>query len=128
MLKPKPVYKYDMEGNFLAGYDSINLAAKKNNLHFSGVRKAAKGDYSYSGNFIWSHEKHKKIKPALKSIYESSRSRFVAVVARKGNREIVFDSISEAARFIGCHRSAVSQIINKLSNMYTIYGWSIEKA
>jgi len=125
MPTPKPVYKYDLEGNLIAAYPSINLAAKRNDLIFSGVRKAAAGDYSYSGDFIFSHERHTKIQPVFKSRYEKMRHRFKKVIAKKDDREIEFESISECANFIGCHRSAISQILNPANNMKTIYGWEI---
>jgi hypothetical protein len=127
MPQPIPVFKYDLEGNLLAAYESINYAAKKNNLPFSCVRKAAAGTYSFSGVFVWSHERLTKMQPVFKSRYEKMRHRFKEIIAKKDEREIPFESISECARFIGCHRSAISQIINNSgkSNMKTIYGWTI---
>ena len=124
---PMPIYKYDLDGNLLAAYGSINIAAQKNNLLFSGIRGAANGQYSYSGGFIWSFERHTKIQPVFRSRYEKMRHRFRRIIAIKGDRKLEFDSISEAANFIGCHRSAISQIINKSGkgNFKTIYGWTI---
>jgi hypothetical protein len=130
MPQPIPVYKYDLDGNLLAAYESINFAAKKNKLSFSCVRKAAAGDYSFSGEFVWSHIRTTKLQPVFKSRYEKMRHRFKNIIAKKDDREIPFDSISECARFIGCHRSAISQIINNSGkgNMKTIYGWTINTA
>lgn len=127
MPQPKPVYKYDLDGNFLAAYDSISIAAKRNNRQFSSVRKAAKGDYSFTGDYIFSHVRRAKIEPVFKSKYETMRKRFRKVIAQKDSRVVEFESVSEAARFIGCHRSAISQIINNSAknNFKTIYGWSV---
>lgn len=123
----KTVYKYDFKGNFLTSYDSINLAAKKNNIPVTCVREAAMCNKIF-GCHAWSYEKHSKIIPVQpKSKYEESRKLFKSVLAKKDDREIEFESISECANFIGCHRSAISQIINPSSNMKTIYGWSVQQ-
>ncbi len=122
----KTVYKYDLKGNFLTDYDSINLAARKNNIPVTCLRTAAISNKIFGG-YAWSYEKKTKINPIeQKSKYEESRKLFKPVLAKKGNREIEFESISECATFIGCHRSAVSQIISNRPNMQTIYGWRIQ--
>ena len=38
MPQPKIVYKYDIKGNLLTNYDSINLAAKRNNMPVTCIR------------------------------------------------------------------------------------------
>jgi hypothetical protein len=124
---PKPVYQYDLDGNLLHAYYSINYAAQKTGLPFSCIRKAAAGDYGYSGDYVWSYERHTKIQPIFKSRYEKMRHRFKKIIATKGKRKLQFDSISEAANFIGCHRSAISQILNPDNNFRTIYGWEIQQ-
>lgn len=127
MPQPKIVYKYDIKGNLLTNYDSINLAAKRNNMPVTCIRKAAMQNKIFGG-FAWSYEKHSRIIPIeQKSKYEESRKLFKPVMAKKEDREIEFESISECATFIGCHRSAVSQIISNSTNMQSIFGWRIQQ-
>ncbi len=127
MPKSIKVFKYDLSGKFLAEYSSINEAAKQNDCNFSGVRHCVMGKYSQSGGYIWSNKKQKKVPPPANSRYEKMRHRFIRIKAAQKGRVFNFESISEAAKFIGCHRSAISQIINNSGNLRTIKGWKVSK-
>jgi len=119
MPEPKKTYKYDLQGKFLIEYDSINLAAKKNDMPVTCIREAANSNRVFR-NFMWSYQKHNKINPVVKKLFK-------AVVAHKGSRIIEFESVSECAKFIGCHRSSISQILSPASNMKSVYGWDIQQ-
>lgn len=123
MPKPIKVYKYSIEGKYLAEYASLNLAGKKNNINYSGIAKCAKGIYQISGGYIWRFYKKKKIKVRLsENIFGQP------VMAKKGKRIVEFLSIQEAANFIGCHRSNISQTLHKHYNRKTVFGWIVKKA
>lgn len=47
------VNKYSFDGTFLESYESISLAAKKNNVRDSGIYQCCKHVYSNSGGYVW---------------------------------------------------------------------------
>ena len=127
MPESKRVYQYSIEGKFIAEFESINFAAKYTGCSFSGVRGCANGKYSQSCGYIWRYYYKPYILPELKTQYESMRKRFKRIKASKGDRILEFDSISEAANFIGCHRSAISQAISDSYSIKAIKGWSVRE-
>jgi len=120
------VYQYTLEGKFVAEFESINYAAKKTGNNFSGIRGCIEGKYSHSGGYVWRKFYSPKIYPEFKSgICEDIQ---VPVrIKKEGYDYLEFPSISDAARFIGCSRSSLSQVVNKLTNAIKIKGWSIER-
>lgn len=49
----KEVLQYDLEGNFIKEYPSINNAAKENKLDGSNIQRVCIGKYHTIGSFIW---------------------------------------------------------------------------
>lgn len=53
--KAKKVYQYDMNGNFIAEWESSYEAAKQNKLYASNIRNCCIGKNKTTGGFIWKH-------------------------------------------------------------------------
>ncbi len=51
----KPVYKFDMNGNFVHFYESLADAAKSINGHVSGIRMCINGKIKQTGGFRWKY-------------------------------------------------------------------------
>lgn len=61
--KSKPVYKYDMEGNFVCGYNSLTEAGKDVGVSRANIWEVASGKYKSSKGFQWEYYKKPKISP-----------------------------------------------------------------
>ena len=55
LKRNKPVYQFDLNGNFIKYYPSVTHAAKENNISKSGISKSCH-DYSKTcGGYFWSY-------------------------------------------------------------------------
>lgn len=50
---PIKVNQYDLDGNFIKSYSSINEASKNNHIDNKSIREVIKGRQRKAGNFIW---------------------------------------------------------------------------
>lgn len=50
------VVKYDLEGNYIAEYQSIKMAARENNIRDSNISKCCKGERKTAGKCIWKYK------------------------------------------------------------------------
>lgn len=57
--KRKPILQYDLEGNFIREWKSIQKASQKLQLHATLIVKCCKKSLNKTGGFIWKY-KHKK--------------------------------------------------------------------
>lgn len=55
----RKVYKYDLQGNFIEEFESINSAAKSVNKSFSNISLVCSGKQKTCGGYKWSYEKTK---------------------------------------------------------------------
>lgn len=51
--KTKPVYQYDLEGNFIKKWDRVGLVAKTLNTHPTAIHRCLTGKVKTSNGFIW---------------------------------------------------------------------------
>lgn len=49
------VSQFDLEGNFIATYESINTASRITNVNHTLIGYCCKGDYAHAGNYIWKY-------------------------------------------------------------------------
>ena len=66
-IKPLPnhrtkVYQFDLDGNFIKTYNSLEEASKKTNTSRTSISNCIKGNYKTANNYIWSKEKKINIK------------------------------------------------------------------
>ena len=54
--KGKPVYCYDMDGNFIKKYNSARIASEETNTNQSQINVCCSGRTRYSNNFQWFYE------------------------------------------------------------------------
>ena len=51
----KPVYQFDLNGNFIKCYESVTQAAKENNLSKQGISKSCNDWSKTCGGYFWSY-------------------------------------------------------------------------
>lgn len=52
----QPVYKYSLNGDFLARYDSLKDAAFEENIDFRLISRVTRGIGKTAGGFVWKRE------------------------------------------------------------------------
>lgn len=126
--KGKPVYCYDMDGNFIEKYNSARIASEETNTNQSQINVCCSGRTRYSNNFQWFYEyMGNKIEPINK--YENLYHRTVKVNQYDKNKVFIktWDTIKEASIAMGSTSS--SNILRCLSGEgKTAYGYIWEYA
>lgn len=126
--KGKPVYCYDMDGNFIKKYNSARIASEETNTNQSQINVCCSGRTRYSNNFQWFYEyMGNKIEPINK--YENLYHRTVKVNQYDKNKVFIktWDTIKEASIAMGSTSS--SNILRCLSGEgKTAYGYIWEYA
>lgn len=51
--RKKEVSQYDLNGNFLAKFNSVSVASKQTSISKSGIAKCCRGERKQSGGFLW---------------------------------------------------------------------------
>lgn len=99
----KNVIKYSIDGKFICEYTSIKLAAESELLDKSCVGKCCKRKINKCGNFIFRYKDDKDV-----SIPDSKVLRKVISIDINNN-ETEYNSLSEAAKSIGCKSTSTIQ-------------------
>jgi hypothetical protein len=117
--RSKWITQYDLNGKRVAAYPSIQEAANATGIDHSNISMAAKGKKMQMGGFVWRYGKGKK-KISTQFYHKrilSFRDSFLKPVTQydlKGNRLNSYSSFKEAAKFIGCSHSTISNaVLNK---------------
>lgn len=126
--KGKPVYCYDMDGNFIKKYDSARIASEEINTDQRKINACCSGRTRYSNNFQWFYKyMGNKIEPINK--YENLYHRTVKINQYDKNKVFIktWDTIKEASIAMGSKSS--SNILRCLSGEgKTAYGYIWEYA
>lgn len=113
----KTVYCYDLKGNFLKTYESLNEAERLTGVPNSNISKAARGERKKAGNFQWSYEKFDKIKPYIRTCIFKEKKVCNNKKVNQYNLENkllnTFNSIAEASRKTGVNKNSIGMVCNK---------------
>jgi hypothetical protein len=123
-VKRKIVYQYDLEGNFIAEFESITIAAKATKTNRTQLRLVCEGKYKTANNFLWSYNKSKKLKPYVKV---SHRNKKVLQYDLDGNLIKKWKNVTEANfKFTNKKTSTINQCV--IGGTKTAYGfiWKYE--
>lgn len=103
----KPVYRYNIEGVFIDGFESCSEAARLLNVKFKGVCKAASGKSNSAYGFIWSYEKKETL---IKRVEQNKK---VQAINIQGDVINTWVSIKALAKSLSISHSACSIRIKK---------------
>ncbi|QOR59186.1 homing endonuclease [uncultured phage cr111_1] len=62
-FNPKKTYQYDLMGNFLREYDSLEQASLETGVSESSICRNLNGTYQAGGGFMWAHEYKETLPP-----------------------------------------------------------------
>ena len=94
----KPVYQYDLSGNFIQEFESVSEAGRYFKTDASNISRAASGKINSAYNFLWSFKKekilttNKNLTFHKKMIYQYNKDKKLLHI---------YNSCNEAARAIG---------------------------
>ena len=124
----KPCFQYDLEGNFIKGYDSQQKAAMEVNRGFTTIKRAMKEKIKAAG-FFWSEDKVNKLDLTL---YKTTTNKIpVFQYSNTGEYDCCYESVSDAARVIGSSTSNISRGIKLgylVNNKYFSYEFQTQFA
>lgn len=118
----KKVYKYDLDGNLVAEYDSIKDAAKAEHIDRSSINRCLNGTYTQMNGFRWSLTKQSNIGKYVKPKHNQP-NRYTYVVS-DGVSVIKFDGCKACAQYFGVSPTSIEQVIrnkNIYRKQYRIY-------
>ena len=116
-----PCYQYDLNGNYLASYDSQQKAAIAVNRGFSVIKYAIKNKVK-SANYYWSLEKLEKLD--LSNFKTDSNKIPVFQYSYTGEYDCCYESVSDAARVNNVASTNISRACKlgyKCNNKYFSY-------
>ena len=104
----RPLYQYDLEGNFVRKWINANEAAKTLGLSNSTLHRTAKCGKSKAYNYMWRHFYKERITP-----YKDIREKAVYMYnEEKTELLVVFSSQKEASRHVHCAVSTMNRYCN----------------
>jgi len=120
-LWKRKVYKFDLDGNLLAKYDSITEAAKQNNFSYSSINGCCRESIRTAHGFIWCFE-IEQLQGKLNKIKSNAP---VGVSMYTLENELVenFNSISEACKKYNLNKSAIHMCCKGKYKTYKGYIW-----
>lgn len=102
--KIRPVYQFDLQGNYITYYKCIKDACTATQLKPRDISNVCTGHQSQAGGYYWNYKKRFDYKEPSKKI---------AVACYKNNGEFIksFTSLKEAAAEYNVHYSAITSCI-----------------
>lgn len=110
----KSIYCYDLNGKFIAEYESISEAERQTNIPNTNICKAAKGERAKAGDYQWSYEKLDKMGVYKRTCNFSNRTNFNQVKVCQYDKNFnlikIFNSIKEASEETGANANCIGEI------------------
>ncbi|GJQ64146.1 MAG: hypothetical protein SCALA702_31990 [Melioribacteraceae bacterium] len=124
----KSVCKYDLEGNFIKEYESIQAAANEAGVSRNCISRALKEKRTISAGALWRQVKVDKIfinlAPKPKKIIEGPiKGTRVGAFDKDGNLIKEFISLRQASKWAEISRSAISLVVTGRQKTAAGYIW-----
>ena len=115
------IYQYDLQGNLIKEWDSITNASNSVGINKTGIQHCCKGILKTFYGYIWTYF---PLNPSeLKRRTTNNNLVSIAQYDQRGIRIATYESMSAAARTIGCNSSAISMACNGLRKTIKGYIW-----
>ena len=121
----KPIYQYDLKGNFIRGYESIEEAEKINNI--INIKANNGAIHKIAGGYRWSRQCLNKIDISKKFKTHGGRCRPVYQYTVEGKYIQSFDSMVDAARATNTLHAGIRNVCTGKYKTSGGYRWSYEK-
>ena len=109
--------QYDITGKYLATFTTMQEAEKTTGVLSSGIARCVNGESSHAGGFIWKRgflgeEIPLEITAPIITKNDLKRGRKQKVICYQGQSQIIYNSLSEAARSTGFSRQSIARSCN----------------
>lgn len=121
LSKGKPVEQYDLEGNFIAEYESTHEAARKTNINFSSIAASARGDIIQIKGFQW---KYKDSNKEIKKIPKKYISQIIYQFSLDGELIAEYENLEQAYQKTKIRKSLICLSCFKPTRTAGGYHWS----
>jgi hypothetical protein len=92
VLKEKVVYQFDLQGNFITYYKSVNEASRQTKVSVQSISQVCLGKTAQAGGFYWNYKKRFEFDP------KKARKTAVACYMDDGSFIKSFTSLTEASK------------------------------
>lgn len=104
--KPKPVYQFDLQGNYIGYYKSCQEASKKTGIIASSINNVCLKKIRSSHGYYWSYEKHFNYQPKDKG------GTAVACYTDFGEFVKSYSSLTEASKELNVSLPSISKALS----------------
>lgn len=125
LAKGKPVYQFDLFGNFIQDFCSAHEAARQTGIDFSSICSCCRKEKKNTKNFQWSYEKNDASITDIRNevIY---RERRVLQYDKNENLLQTYSTLSEAATATGIAKSTISNVCKGIGKTAGGFIWRYE--
>jgi hypothetical protein len=109
------VYQYDLNGNFIAEFTTVRLAAKDLGLSHSNIARCCNGISKHAGGYIFRYQKNEVIDKVLNP---NAVQKKVIEIDCDGETIGEWSSIMECSRSTGIDNSHISRICNGINKSH----------
>lgn len=119
----KKVIQCDVQGNYIASYDSIQEASLSTGTSRTAIIGCVKGRYKKANGYIWVYEIDFPIKD-IESHKDKKKGRKVAQLYPKTNKIInTFDRMTDAGKSVGTSHKNIHSVLDKPTQTAAGFKW-----
>ena len=126
LAKGKKVLQYDLQGNFIAEYDSAHQASRATNINNSSISACCRGDITHTKEFQWKYKNDDKEIKALNNNAIIIRDRKICQYDLQHNLLNIYNSLREAAETTNTNKVGICRVCSGQSYSAGGYLWEYQ--
>ena len=128
----KPVYQYDIDGNFIKSFPNATIAEKETGVSRKTISNCVRSRCYVGGGYLWKLASDDSPLRKPMTAYESSVANGIKngksvdqIDLKTGDVVATFLSIGQAAKAVGCSKNSISIVVRHKGNSQSCkgYGW-----
>lgn len=123
-LRKRKVLQYNLEGDFVAQYESITMASKHTGIPYSGIKGCCHGESNTSYGYIWCFDSS-EIKEKLNKFINSKPIK-VSVYSKDGQYIETIENIAIACKKYNVTKSLIHRCCKGFEKTCKGYVWKYE--
>lgn len=124
----KPIYCYNLNGEFIKKYESLSDAERDTGISNSNISRAAKTK-GRTKNYLWTYVYHENISPYERYLGDVGKNSGKTIYQFDKQMNFIqeFVSAKEAERITGINNSSINQVCNKKRKSAGGYIWKFKE-